>query len=189
MPWPPAPGQSLRKNAKKTGLFNQVLICNRNLREPAKPRCNQLGLTLSRHREDASGIRAWMGLKQYAKHILSPLEAGLERLGPAWATLAMSGMVVLAGAAQPDGGYLLTVRDNGIGMTESEVANALIPFGQNHAKMAVRHEGTGLGLPLAKAMMELHGGSLTVESRRDHGTCVSLVFPASCIAPAQQAAA
>ena len=405
MPWPPAPGQSLRKNAKKTGLFNQVLICNRNLREPAKPRCNQLGLTLSRHREDASGIRAWMGLKQYAKHILSPLDAGLERLGPAWATLAMSGavvlaafgvhvilklvedspftelallnvaveafvvaaplilysrrvirqlarsrtelqimsrrlaataeqaressqaksaflanmshelrtplnailgfseimkdqhlgpvsnsrylgyaadihasgrhllgiindvldlakiesgkmsldsaaefalrpaldvalgmlgglgekhgvslrweagevrlvavermvhqivinlvgnaikftpeggMVVLAGAAQPDGGYLLTVRDNGIGMTESEVANALIPFGQNHAKMAVRHEGTGLGLPLAKAMMELHGGSLTVESRRDHGTCVSLVFPASCIAPAQQAAA
>ena len=99
------------------------------------------------------------------------------------------GTVVLAGAAQPGGGYLLTVRDNGIGMTESEVANALIPFGQNHAKMAVRHEGTGLGLPLAKAMMELHGGSLTVESRRDHGTCVSLFFPASCIAPARQAAA
>ena len=99
------------------------------------------------------------------------------------------GQVMLAGEAQPDGGYLLTVRDNGIGMTESEVANALIPFGQNHAKMAVRHEGTGLGLPLAKAMMELHGGSLVVESRRDHGTCVSLFFPASCIASAQQAAA
>ena len=99
------------------------------------------------------------------------------------------GTVVLRGAAPADGGYLLTVRDNGIGMTQDEIANALIPFGQNRTKMAVRHEGTGLGLPLAKAMMELHGGQLAVESQPNRGTCVSLFFPAACLAPARRQAA
>jgi signal transduction histidine kinase len=87
------------------------------------------------------------------------------------------GNVVLSGAPEPDGGYCLKVRDDGIGMSEDEMAEALTPFGQNRIKMAMRHEGTGLGLPLAKAMMELHGGSLTLESRPDRGTCVSLRFP------------
>jgi signal transduction histidine kinase len=99
------------------------------------------------------------------------------------------GKVILRGAALAEGGYLLTVRDTGIGMSESEIANALIPFGQNRTKMAVRHEGTGLGLPLAKAMMELHGGALTVDSQLDHGTCISLYFPAACVAPARRQAA
>ena len=55
--------------------------------------------------------------------------------------------------------------------------------------MAVRHEGTGLGLPLAKAMMELHGGQLAVESQPNRGTCISLFFPAACLAPARHQAA
>ena len=99
------------------------------------------------------------------------------------------GSVTLGGAAQPDGGYALTVRDTGIGMTTSEIANALIPFGQNRTRLAVRHEGTGLGLPLAKAMIELHGGRLTVESQPNRGTCVTLYCPPACIAPARERAA
>jgi signal transduction histidine kinase len=99
------------------------------------------------------------------------------------------GRVVLSGAAAPDGGYVLKVRDTGIGMSESEIANALVPFGQNRTKMAMRQEGTGLGLPLAKAMIELHGGRLTVESQPNHGTCVSLHFPATRVAPVRRQAA
>jgi signal transduction histidine kinase len=99
------------------------------------------------------------------------------------------GTVMLRGAAVAGGGYLLTVRDSGVGMTQDEITNALIPFGQNHPKMTVRHEGTGLGLPLAKAMMELHGGRLAVESQPNRGTCISLFFPAACIAPARRQAA
>jgi two-component system cell cycle sensor histidine kinase PleC len=88
------------------------------------------------------------------------------------------GSVLLSGAPAADGCYALCVRDTGVGMTESEIAIALTPFGQNHGKMAGRHEGTGLGLPLAKAMIELHGGSLMVESQPNRGTAVTLIFPA-----------
>jgi signal transduction histidine kinase len=100
------------------------------------------------------------------------------------------GHVVLRGAIEPGGGYALQVEDNGVGMNESEVVNALTPFGQNRPKMAVRHEGTGLGLPLAKAMIELHGGSLAVDSKPNLGTCITLRFPAQRVAwPKARAAA
>jgi signal transduction histidine kinase len=100
------------------------------------------------------------------------------------------GRVTLSGNPSPDGGYHLCVCDTGIGMNQKEVAVALIPFGQNHNKMAGRREGTGLGLPLAKAMMELHGGALVVESVPNLGTTVTLAFPASRVvrAEGQQAA-
>ena len=88
------------------------------------------------------------------------------------------GRVTLSGATLPDGGYQLSVRDTGVGMSEKEIAVALTPFGQNHNKMGGGREGTGLGLPLAKAMIELHGGTLAVESEPQHGTTVTLTFPA-----------
>jgi signal transduction histidine kinase len=100
------------------------------------------------------------------------------------------GSIIVSGAPEPDGGYCLKIRDNGIGMDESEIIHALTPFGQNRVKMSVRQEGTGLGLPLAKAMMELHGGSLTLESELNRGTCVSLRFPPERVAgPEKQEAA
>jgi signal transduction histidine kinase len=92
------------------------------------------------------------------------------------------GNVILAGAPGADGGYTIHVRDTGIGMNDSEMTNALTPFGQNRQKMAVQHDGTGLGLPLAKAMIELHGGSLTLESQPNRGTCVTLSLPAERVA-------
>jgi len=74
------------------------------------------------------------------------------------------------------------VVDDGVGMNASEMANALTPFGQNRIKMTMHHEGTGLGLPLAKAMIELHGGSLMLESEPNRGTCVTVRFPAGRVA-------
>ena len=99
------------------------------------------------------------------------------------------GSVTVTGAPAPDGGYVLTVCDTGIGMTEKEIANALVPFGQNDTQMSKRHDGTGLGLPLAKAMLELHGGGLDIASRPQHGTIITLSFPAERLAKAQVAAA
>ena len=72
----------------------------------------------------------------------------------------------------------LVIADTGIGMSEDEVANALTPFGQNGNRFTGRHDGTGLGLPLAKAILELHGGTLTLASMPEMGTTVTMTLPA-----------
>jgi two-component system cell cycle sensor histidine kinase PleC len=63
-------------------------------------------------------------------------------------------------------------------MTEREIATALEPFGQVDASHTRRHEGTGLGLPLAQRLAELHGGSLVVSSVKGRGTTVTVTLPA-----------
>ena len=81
------------------------------------------------------------------------------------------------------------VKDSGIGMTDAEIAQALTPFGQVENKMTATHNGTGLGLPLAKAMLELHGGVMQLSSVPHLGTTITLHFPASRIVTAQGRAA
>ncbi|MDE2266216.1 MAG: HAMP domain-containing protein [Alphaproteobacteria bacterium] len=66
------------------------------------------------------------------------------------------------------------VRDSGIGMSEADIAVALTPFGQVDSRLERRYEGTGLGLPLTKAFVELHGGTLTIQSKPGAGTTVSV---------------
>ena len=99
------------------------------------------------------------------------------------------GTVTLTGTPRPDGGYDIRVTDTGIGMNEAEMAHALTPFGQNGNRFTGRHDGTGLGLPLAKAMLELHGGTLTLTSAPDMGTTVTMVLPASRVSFQGKAAA
>ncbi|MGH7094591.1 MAG: sensor histidine kinase [Stellaceae bacterium] len=78
-----------------------------------------------------------------------------------------------------EGGVEFEVRDTGLGMTAAEVEIALEPFGQIDSSHARHHEGTGLGLPLARRLVELHGGTLTVRSEKGGGTAVAIVLPAS----------
>ncbi|MFO1249192.1 MAG: ATP-binding protein [Alphaproteobacteria bacterium] len=99
------------------------------------------------------------------------------------------GCVTVGGHALPCGGYAVTVRDSGIGMTEEEIRKALTPFGQVENKMTATHNGTGLGLPLAKAMLELHDGSLDIASAPGRGTCLTLNFPRERISAGKKAAA
>ena len=91
------------------------------------------------------------------------------------------GKVQVSGSSTSDGGYAVTVQDSGIGMSEQDIIKALTPFGQVENKMTATHNGTGLGLPLAKAMLELHDGSLEITSRPGTGTRIVLRFPASRI--------
>jgi len=89
------------------------------------------------------------------------------------------GEVKLFGQALADGGYKLSVKDNGIGIKPEDVPRVLQPFTQVDGGLNRRFDGTGLGLPITKSFMELHGGSLTIESVPDAGTTASLVFPPS----------
>jgi len=99
------------------------------------------------------------------------------------------GVVQISGGASACGGYAVTVQDSGIGMSEQEIVQALTPFGQIENKLTATHNGTGLGLPLAKAMLELHDGRLEISSVPGSGTRIVLHFPASRIPGGQQVAA
>jgi signal transduction histidine kinase len=74
-------------------------------------------------------------------------------------------------------GLVLVISDTGIGMTQEEMATALEPFGQVESALTRNHDGTGLGLPIALHLVELHGGQLILASRKGHGTTVSILIP------------
>ena len=87
------------------------------------------------------------------------------------------GEVAIEARRLTDGGAIIYVRDTGVGMTEEEIVVALTPFGQVDAGRTRWREGTGLGLPIAKALVELHGGSLEIRSSKTTGTEVSVILP------------
>ncbi len=74
-------------------------------------------------------------------------------------------------------GLAIAVSDTGIGMASEEVPKALEKFGQIDSRISRQHAGTGLGLPLAKHLIELHGGALTIKSEVNVGTTVTIVLP------------
>jgi two-component system cell cycle sensor histidine kinase PleC len=76
-----------------------------------------------------------------------------------------------------DGGAAVVVRDTGLGMTSEEIAVALTPFAQVDAGLSRWRDGTGLGLPIAKALVQLHGGRLEIHSARSQGTDVTVTLP------------
>ena len=83
-------------------------------------------------------------------------------------------------------GVLIVVSDTGVGMSAVDIPKAMEPFGQVDSRLSRKYEGTGLGLPLAKDLVELHGGTLTVESEVNVGTTVTITLPAErIIAPPQ----
>jgi signal transduction histidine kinase len=106
------------------------------------------------------------------KQILLNLLSNALKFTPA------GGQVKLSAALTPDGGIEIVVADTGIGMRPEDVSVALEPFRQLDNLMSRRYEGTGLGLPLAKALTELHGGRFDVSSEPDKGTIVRVQLPA-----------
>ncbi len=89
-----------------------------------------------------------------------------------------SGRIRVSGVIAESGNFRLSVSDTGIGMSDQEVLEAFEPFRRVDHALASNFEGIGLGLPLTKAMVEMHGGKLEIASISNHGTTATLVFPA-----------
>jgi PAS domain S-box-containing protein len=86
-------------------------------------------------------------------------------------------------------GLRIDISDTGIGMSQSDIAIALTPFGQIDNVYSRRRQGTGLGLPLATYLVEAHGGKLLISSQPGQGTTVSVQLPAErLIAPRSRVA-
>jgi len=98
-----------------------------------------------------------------------------------------NGRVLVRTETDAGGGLLLIVSDTGIGIAEEDIPKALTPFGQIDSRLGRRFDGTGLGLPLAKAMAEAHGGTLVLDSKVAIGTTVTVRLPADRVIAASAA--
>jgi two-component system, cell cycle sensor histidine kinase PleC len=98
------------------------------------------------------------------------------------------GHVELSARFGKQNGLEIAVSDHGIGMDKVEIETAVTRFGQVASTWSRRHAGTGLGLPLAIGLVELHGGRLTIESVKDSGTTVRVFLPVERALPSPAAA-
>jgi len=91
------------------------------------------------------------------------------------------GRVEMSARIGEDGAFIFEVNDTGIGIAAKDISRALAPFGQVDSRMSRRFEGTGLGLPLAKSLTELHGGVFELTSQPGVGTRVTIRLPGELI--------
>ncbi|MGH6828125.1 MAG: ATP-binding response regulator [Rhizomicrobium sp.] len=123
-------------------------------------RCD-MAKSLPRMRGDSAKIR----------QILINLLGNAVKFTPSGGEVALS---VTRGAG---GGILFEVSDTGIGIPADKLGLALEPFGQVDSRLARKFEGAGLGLPLTKRLVELHGGTMKIVSGLAQGTTVSVFLP------------
>ena len=105
------------------------------------------------------------------KQVLLNLLSNAIKFTPSGGTVRVEASVL------SDRSIQLCVTDTGVGIAEEDVPRALERFGQVEHVMTRLHSGTGLGLPLAAGLVELHGGALALDSREGSGTTVTVVFP------------
>jgi len=87
------------------------------------------------------------------------------------------GTITVEAWAQPGHDAGFRVVDTGIGIAADDQARMLEPFTQVESGLSRKHEGTGLGLPLCRALVEVHGGRLTLESELGKGTVITVTLP------------
>jgi PAS domain S-box-containing protein len=146
-------------------VVDLVAECQRLLRERAEERNLAFEVALP---AELPGLRAD---RLRIKQILLNLLSNAIKFTPE------SGRVSVSAVVPVDGGLALMVADNGIGMRAEDIPVALEPFRQIENPLTRHYEGTGLGLPLAKALAELHGGTLTIASELGRGTTVTVWLP------------
>lgn len=119
------------------------------------------------------------GEERALKQILTNLMTNAIKFTPE------NGSVTVGAFIDGTGNMRISIRDTGIGIAPEDIAIALAPFGQIESALSRKHQGTGLGLPLTKALVELHGGVLDLQSKLGEGTTVTLIFPAERVLAAK----
>ncbi len=132
-------------------------------------------------RSESAGLPALRADRRLLKQVL------LNLISNALKFTGRGGAITVAAASAPGAELALRVSDTGIGMSPDEMAVALIPFGQVESSIARESKGTGLGLPIAKALMQLHGGDLFLDSAPGRGTSVTITLPAARVLERREA--
>ena len=136
---------------------------------------------LVRQRAESSGVKIEMSLPQQMpsiwadprrmKQILLNLLSNAVKFTPWGKQVSLSANIDSAGH------LVIEVSDQGIGISEDDLERVLEPFTQADSSLSRRHEGTGLGLPLTRALVEMHGGRLTLTSIESQGTVAKVTLP------------
>jgi len=133
------------------------------------PRAEAAGVTVTREGQEQP-IRIH-GDERKLRQVLMNLLSNAVKFTP------MGGEVRLSLNRDDEGNVLIRIADTGIGIAPEDMPKVFSAFGQVDNAWTRRHEGTGLGIPLAKAMIELHGGELQIASKVGSGTSVTVKLP------------
>ena len=158
--------------AGEVDLQEQMLdvgVVFRDVERIVHSRADEAGIRLEVAKPDT--LPALFADERKIKQILLNLVSNGIKFTPA------GGFVRIGARLGDDGGIEISVTDNGIGIAEEDIPRALERFGQVADVMTRKHSGTGLGLPLAIGMVELHGGRLEITSEVGTGTTVTVKFP------------
>ena len=140
-------------------------------------------LRLVRQRAEASGVKIDVSLPEKLPTIwadqLRMKQILLNLLSNAVKFTPSGKRVSLRAELRTDGDLAIEVADQGIGISEEDLERVLEPFTQADSSLSRRHQGTGLGLPLTRALLEMHGGEMQLESAKGKGTVATITLPAS----------
>lgn len=138
--------------------------------ELIRPRTENNNVRLSL--EIPKAIPRLIGDERALKQILLNLLSNAAKFTP------RKGQITVAATVNAQEQFEISVSDTGIGIAEDELEGVLQPFGQATSSFQKPPEGTGLGLSITKSLVEMQNGELIIESRRNYGTTVRLLFPA-----------
>ena len=170
-----------RLDAGETQLHEEVFDLNELITEMLRMMLSQAQQAQIALSTDIGRDLPWVKADQRRiKQVLINLASNALKFTPAGGQVQISAQVTAAGLA-------LVVTDSGIGIAPEDISNVLQRFGQVNPHLARQHGGTGLGLPLSKQLMELHGGSLVLESAIGVGTTVTATLPGERLAAPYQA--
>jgi signal transduction histidine kinase len=133
-----------------------------------EPQAEAAGLSLSI--DVAAGLAQLTADRRLVRQVLVNILANAVRFTPRGGTVSVHGF-----ANGPQ--LCLEVRDTGVGIAAEDLPRALERFSQVDGRLSRKHDGAGLGLPMAKQFMELHGGTLALSSTPGEGTQVRIAFP------------
>lgn len=155
-------------------LYEEAIVVAdvvRSLMVIVKPHAEKGGVAL--HLDIADGMPKLLADERKIKQILVNILSNAIKFTRA------GGDVTLSIRYDSASGFTFRIEDNGIGMTPREVEKALLKFGQIDSDLNRKYDGTGLGLPLSRALTELHGGILEIDSAKGEGTTVTVRLPVS----------
>jgi len=152
-------------NEEAVSLVHVVSDCHHLL----KLRASSRGITI--HEVFEQGMPRIWGDERATRQIVLNLLSNSIKFTP------QGGEIWLKAGWTASGGQYLSVKDTGSGIAEDEIPIVLASFGQGSNSIKSAEQGAGLGLPIAKSLIDLHGGTFTLKSKLRIGTEVIITFP------------